>query len=37
MADVLGIRLRPEVLPLSNLSGALAPYLLAPTRIFSKA
>lgn len=37
MGDVLGIRLKPEVLPLSNLAGALAPYLLAPGRIFSKA
>ena len=37
MIDVLGIRLKPEVLPLSNLAGALAPYLLAPQRIFSKA
>ena len=37
MFDVLGIRLKPEVLPLSNLSGALAPYLLAPERILSKA
>ena len=36
MADVLGIRLKPEVLPLSNLAGALAPYLLSPGRIFSK-
>jgi hypothetical protein len=34
---VLGIRLKPEVLPLSNLAAALAPYLLAPDRIFSKA
>ena len=37
MRDVLGIRLKPEVLPLSNLAAALAPYLLAPQRIFSKA
>jgi hypothetical protein len=37
MGDVLGIRLKPEVLPLSNLAAALAPYLLAPARIFSKA
>lgn len=36
MADVLGIRLKPEVLPLSNLAGALAPYLLAPERILSR-
>jgi hypothetical protein len=37
MTDVLGIRLKPEVLPLSNLAGALAPYLLSPGLIFSKA
>ena len=37
MIDVLGIRLKPEILPLSNLAGALAPYLLSPERIFSKA
>src|SRR6185312_14075929 len=37
MIDVLGIRLKPEVLPLSNLAGALAPYLLSPQRILSKA
>jgi len=30
MADQLGIRLRPEVLPLSNLAGYLPPYRLAP-------
>ncbi len=36
MGDVLGIRLKPEVLPLSNLAGALAPYLLSPGHIFSK-
>ena len=37
MADVLGIRLKPEVLPLSNLAGALPPYWLAPDRILAKA
>lgn len=37
MADVLGIRLKPEVLPLSNLAGALAPFLLSPTRILARA
>jgi hypothetical protein len=36
MGDVLGIRLKPEVLPLSNLAGALAPYLLAPERLFAR-
>ncbi len=30
MAGQLGIRLRPEVLPLSNLAGYLPPYWLAP-------
>ena len=30
MADQLGIRLRPEVLPLSSLAGYLPPYWLAP-------
>jgi hypothetical protein len=37
MADVLGIRLAPEVLPFSNLAGALAPFWLAPERVMSKA
>jgi len=36
MGDVLGIRLKPEVLPLSNIAGALAPYLLSSERIFAK-
>ncbi|MCL4831664.1 MAG: M24 family metallopeptidase [Caldilineaceae bacterium] len=30
MEDVLGIRLKPEVLPFSNLSAHLTPYLLSP-------
>ncbi len=30
MADRLGIRLRPEALPLSSLAGYLPPYWLAP-------
>jgi Xaa-Pro aminopeptidase len=30
MAEVLGIRLRPEVLPLSGLAGYLPPYWLSP-------
>jgi hypothetical protein len=30
MAEVLGIRLRPEVLPMSNLAGYLPPYWLSP-------
>ena len=37
MADVLGIRLKPEVLPLSNLASAMPPYWLAPGRILSRA
>jgi len=32
MAGELGLRLRPEVLPLSNLAGYLPPYWLAPNR-----
>ena len=35
MADVLGIRLKPEVLPFSNLQGWLPPFLLAPNRVLS--
>lgn len=35
MADVLGIRLKPEVLPLSNLAAALPPFLLAPNRLLA--
>jgi hypothetical protein len=30
MADALGIRLKPEVLPLSNLAGYLPLFWLAP-------
>jgi Xaa-Pro aminopeptidase len=37
MGDVLGIRLKPEVMPLSNLAGALAPFWLSPQRIFALA
>jgi hypothetical protein len=32
MRDVLGIRLKPEVLPFSNMPGYLAPFWLAPQR-----
>ena len=32
MADVLGIELHPDVLPLSNLAGYLPPFLLRPDR-----
>ncbi len=35
MAEVLGIHLKPEVLPFSNLAGWLPPFLLAPGRILS--
>jgi len=35
MSDVLGIRLKPEVLPLSNLASAMPPFWLAPDRLFS--
>jgi hypothetical protein len=30
MAEVLGIRLRPEVLPMSDLAGYLPPFWLSP-------
>ncbi len=32
MADVLGIRLKPEVLPFSNMPAYLPPFWLAPGR-----
>lgn len=35
MADVLGIRLKPEVQPLSNLASALPPFLLSPDRLLA--
>jgi Creatinase/Prolidase N-terminal domain len=35
MADVLGISMKPEVLPLSNLAAALPPFLLAPDRLLA--
>ncbi|CAN5272260.1 hypothetical protein BH10PSE9_BH10PSE9_00600 [soil metagenome] len=35
MADVLGIRLKPEVMPFSNLQGWLPPFLMAPERVFA--
>jgi len=37
MREVLGISLKPEVLPLSNLAGAMPPFWLAPNRIVSQA
>jgi hypothetical protein len=36
MADVLGIRLKPEVLPFSNLAGILPPFLLSPRRVLAR-
>jgi hypothetical protein len=36
MTDTLGIRLKPEVLPLSNLAGYLPPFILAPRRVFTR-
>lgn len=33
MSDVVGMKLKPEVMPLSNLCGVFAPYLLNPKRI----
>ncbi len=36
MADILGIRLKPEVLPFSNLAGYLPPFVLSPTRVFAR-
>jgi hypothetical protein len=35
MRETLGIRLAPEVLPFSNLAGALPPFWLAPSRIMA--
>lgn len=35
MRDVLGINLKPEVMPLSNLASALPPFLLAPNRLLA--
>ena len=32
MGDVLGIRLKPEVLPFGNIPGLLSPFVLAPHR-----
>lgn len=37
MADGLGIRMKPEVLPFSNLAGWLPPYLLNPGLAISRA
>jgi hypothetical protein len=35
MSDVLGIKLKPETLPFSNIPAYLPPYLLAPQQILS--
>ncbi len=35
MIDVLGIEVRPEVLPFSNIPAYLPPYLLAPDRVMA--
>jgi len=37
MMSELGIRLKPEVLPFSNLQGYLPPFLLSPQMVFAKA
>lgn len=36
MADTLGIRLKPETLPLSNLCGILAPFFLRPGNVLTR-
>jgi len=36
MADGLGIRLKPEVLPFSNLAGYLPPFFLSPRRVLAR-
>ncbi|MBN9305685.1 MAG: hypothetical protein BGO82_04220 [Devosia sp. 67-54] len=35
MGDVLGIRLKPEIMPLSNLAAAYPPFLLRPDRLLA--
>jgi hypothetical protein len=37
MADVLGIQLKPEVLPFSNIPAYLPPFLLSPRRVLAVA
>jgi len=32
MQNILGIQLKPEVLPFSNIPAYLVPFILAPTR-----
>ncbi len=36
MADTIGIRLKPEILPLSNIPTYLPPFLLTPGRAFTR-
>jgi Creatinase/Prolidase N-terminal domain len=36
MKDILGIRLKPEVLPFSNLAAALPPLIMSPSRVLAK-
>lgn len=36
MADVIGIRLKPEILPLGNIPAYLPPFMLAPGRAFAR-
>ena len=35
MTDVLGIKLKPEIMPLSNLAAAYPPFLLSPDRLLA--
>lgn len=37
MGDVLGIRLKQEVLPMSNLAGAMPPFWQSPDRVVARA
>jgi len=36
MADTIGIRLKPEILPLSNIPAYLPPYFLSPGKAFTR-
>jgi Creatinase/Prolidase N-terminal domain len=36
MADNIGIRLKPEILPLSNIPTYLPPFMLSPTRVLTR-
>ena len=36
MRDMLNIHLKPEVLPMSNLAGYFAPFLLSPSHVFTR-